>query len=73
MSFAPLCVRLCLPCSQGYAAPQPHHRLVSKTQAKWRWCLRDAELAPLVHAVEANPVNPAFLPMTLYRQVNCGA
>jgi hypothetical protein len=39
-------------------------------QAKWRYCLRDADLAGLPHALDANPIDPAFDPMQLLRRVD---
>ena len=73
LGFAPLVVRLCQACARGYESPRPQQRLVCKTQAKQRFCLKDSDLAPLRHAVEANPANPAFLPMHLYRQADVHA
>lgn len=73
LGFAPLVVRLCQSCGRGYDSPRPQQRLVCKTQAKRRFCLRDSDLAALRHAVEANPANPAFLPMHLYRRADVHA
>jgi hypothetical protein len=68
LSFAPLVLRLCQDCRLAYAeAPLPHQRLIPKTQAKQRWCLRDRDIASLPYAVDANPIDPAFAPMHLYR------
>lgn len=73
LGFAPLQLRLCRACAEAYAAPQPAHRLLSKTEAKWRYCLRDGDLAELHHALDTNPINPAFAPMTLYRRLDVAA
>lgn len=62
--------RLCPTCAEACVNPVPSHRLVSKTYARWFSRLRPAELAALPHAAAPNPVNPAFLPMHLYRKAD---
>ncbi|GAB4820118.1 hypothetical protein N2152v2_007164 [Parachlorella kessleri] len=70
LSFAPLILRLHRACSEAKAAPRPHHRLISKTEAKFRYCLRDADLKGLRYALDCNPINPAFDAMQLFRRVD---
>ena len=68
LEIGTLKVSLCWECSLGYARPEPEQRLVTKTEAKATYCLRDSDLSGLVCAVDVNPVNPSFVPMNLYRK-----
>ena len=68
LEIGTLKVSLCRECSLGYARPEPGQRLVTKTEAKAKYCLRDSDLSGLACAVDVNPVNPSFAPMNLYRK-----
>ena len=69
--FSPLCVTLCRDCSRGYAGPpNPSRRLLTATDAKRSYCLRPADIEPLPHAIDTNPIEAGFAPMKLYRKVD---
>ncbi|RMZ55664.1 hypothetical protein APUTEX25_000247, partial [Auxenochlorella protothecoides] len=61
---------LCSACAGAYADPNPSQRLVTKTHAQYLYRMRPADLAALPHAVASNPINPAFLPMHLFRKAD---
>ena len=64
-------LRLCEGCSRNYAETnRPSQRLVTLSDAKYLYCLRDADVTPLPHALDTNPVNANFAPMKLYRKMD---
>ena len=64
-------LRLCEGCSRNYAETDtPSQRLVTFSDAKYLYCLRDADVAPLPYALDTNPVHPSFAPMRLYRKMD---
>ena len=63
-------MRLCKACSQGYAKSTPAQRLATGAAAKDFFLLRPADLSPLPHGIDTNPVDPGWAPMRLYRKVD---
>ena len=68
LACAPLRLRLCHECVRGYSHAAPGQRLIAATSAKFAHRLNDADLASLPHALDANPIDPAFTAMRLYRR-----
>lgn len=63
-------MRLCKACSGGYAKSTPAQRLATGAAAKDFFLLRPADLSPLPHGIDTNPVDPGWAPMRLYRKVD---
>jgi hypothetical protein len=63
-------MRLCKACSGGYAKSTPAQRLATGAAAKDFFLLRPADLRPLPHGIDTNPVDPGWAPMRLYRKVD---
>ena len=63
-------MRLCKACSQGYAKTTPAQRLATGAAAKDFFLLRAADLQPLPHGIDTNPVDPGWAPMRLYRKAD---
>ncbi|KAK9814163.1 hypothetical protein WJX72_001460 [[Myrmecia] bisecta] len=68
LGFAPLKLRFCQKCRQGYESSNPTQRLLSASEAQYRFRLKAAHLQEVPHALDANPINPQFDAMRLYRR-----
>ena len=63
-------LRLCKACNQGYVKSTPAQRLATGAAAKDFFLLRTADLQPLPHGIDTNPVDPGWSPMRLYRKAD---
>lgn len=68
VATAPLVLRLCHRCAAGYDHARAGQRLMPRASALFEWRLRPADLDGVPHAVDVNPIEPAFAPMRLYRR-----
>ncbi|BDA50470.1 hypothetical protein COCOBI_16-1460 [Coccomyxa sp. Obi] len=59
---------LCHGCSEGYVESRPGQRLMTKTNARFVYRLREEDLQALPKLVDKNPIHDKFELMELYRK-----
>jgi len=63
-----LSLALCQQCHDSMTSWSPSHRLLSTSEAKYRYVLKDEQIRSLPFAVDSNPVDSRFATMRIHRR-----